>query len=98
MRRPQGYLIVTSERGVIEHDTITCSHCNQIVMVKAGSADTVYYLPQMEGPPKEEAGAFCRQCMSSICLSCLKEGRCYPLERRIEEMEAKGRLLRSVGL
>lgn len=98
MRKPQGCVTVYTDTGrTIEHDSIICGHCNQIVLVKPGTADTVYYIPQLHGPAKEEPGAFCRQCMSSICLRCAAEGRCQPLELRIEQMEARGRFLKAVA-
>lgn len=97
MLRPQGYVSVVGF-SQIEHDTITCGHCNQIVLVKPGSASTVYVLPQMDAPPKEEPGAMCRQCMRPVCLTCHAHGRCLPLELRIEQMEARGRLLKAVGV
>lgn len=98
MRRPQGYATVVGESVFIEHDSISCGHCNQIVFVKPGMGSTVYVFPQLEGPAKEEAGAMCRQCMRAICLTCYAKGRCLPLERRIEQMEAKGRRLKAMGL
>lgn len=89
MLKPQGFVSVIGY-DVLERDTITCGHCNQIVMVKPGSATTVYYIPQLVGPPKEEPGAGCYTCGKPICLTCYDEGRCTPLERRIEQMEVQG--------
>ena len=97
MIRPQGHVSIVGDGIFQEYDTITCGHCNRIVMVKSGTGSTVYFLPQMAGPHKEEPGAMCRMCMRAICLKCHDEGRCYPLERRIEEMEARGRFLQAVG-
>jgi hypothetical protein len=91
-------MTIVGESVHLEHDTISCGHCNQIVMVKPGSAATVYVFPQMDGPPKEEAGAMCKQCMRAICLSCYDHARCVPLELAIEQMEAKGRRLKAMGL
>ena len=96
MLRPHGQATVFGDR-IVEHDTITCGHCNGIVLVKPGTASTVYVLPQRVGPPKEEPGAACRVCMRSVCLTCHADGRCTPLERRIEEMEARGRFRAGVG-
>jgi hypothetical protein len=98
MLRPHGYVTVYGERGLIEHDSITCGHCNRIVFVKPGSASTVYVLPQLTGPPLETPGAMCHVCMRAVCLSCHEEGRCLPLERRIEQMEARGRMLKAAGV
>jgi hypothetical protein len=98
VRNSQGYVTIVLPEALVERDTITCGHCNQIVLVKPGTASTVYLFPQLEGPDKEEAGACCRQCMRSVCLRCHREGICLPMLKRIEQMEARGRLLRSVGL
>ena len=97
MLKPHGYTVCVCDDGrTIEHDAITCGHCNQIVMVKPGTASTVYYIPQMVGPAIEEAGAHCRSCDKPVCLKCCDLGVCTPLMRRIEQMEARGRL-RLVG-
>lgn len=95
MRRPQGYLSVVGAT-TIELDTATCGHCNQIVMVKPGSFATTYLVADGLHPLKEEPGAMCKVCMRAVCLSCHAVGRCTPLERRIEQMEARGRFLQTV--
>ena len=82
---------------VIERDTATCGHCNRIILIKAGTGATTYLIPQVHGPDREEPGAMCRVCMRTVCLHCHADGRCTPLERRIEEMEARGRFLREAG-
>lgn len=98
MIKPHGYVTVVGDGIFQEHDTITCGHCNQIVMTKPGSFSTTYYIPQLVGPHKEEPGAMCRVCMRAICLECHDNGHCLPLERKIEQMEARGRLLQSMGI
>ena len=100
MRNPHGYAAWTDPNApaTTERDTITCGHCNRIVFVKPGTASTVYVFPQPAGPDKEDAGAGCRVCMRAICLTCHDAGTCTPLERRLEQAEARGRLLRSMGL
>ena len=95
MLRPKGYVQVFGY-NVIERDSITCGHCNKIVMVKPGTATTVYLLPQIVGPDKEEPGAMCKQCMSAICLECYDKGVCLPLMKQIEQMEARGRMWSAV--
>lgn len=97
MLRPQGYATIATPDAHIERDTVVCGHCNQIVFIKPGTAATTYLVPQRVGPPKEEPGASCRQCMRPVCLRCHALGRCTPLERRIEQMEARGQFLRTVG-
>lgn len=98
MRKPQGYATVTGDFSIKEFDTISCGHCNRVVMVKPGTGSTVYLFPQLIGPMKEEAGASCRVCMTAVCLKCHDLGSCLPLERKIEEMEARGRMWESMGL
>lgn len=98
MRKPQGHLTVFGDVRTIEADTISCGHCNVIVMVKPGTASTVYVFPQMEGPPKEEMGAHCRLCDTAICLRCHHDGRCTPLMRRIEAMEGDRLALARLGM
>lgn len=87
MLRPHGQLTVVGEFRVIEADTITCGHCNVVIQVKPGTASTVYVYPQMQGPPKEEAGAHCRVCDKAVCLRCCDFGICRPYMKRIEAME-----------
>jgi hypothetical protein len=93
MRRPQGYLTITSDRHV-ERDTITCGHCGRIVVVKPNTATTVYLLPQRDGTWREEPGAGCRVCMQPVCLACHDVGTCRPVEQWLELMEsARGGLV-----
>lgn len=103
MLRPQGYLTITDDR-TMEADTVSCSHCNQIVRVKPGTGSTMYLTDRLEVDPltrkptivtKEETGAFCRCCMKPICLKC-DTGECTPLLKKIEQQEARGRFLQQV--
>lgn len=102
MRRPQGYGVVfdplprAGQPSIQEYDTISCGHCNKIVHVKSGTGSTVYLIPQLIlGQPqwKEEMGAMCGCCMRAVCLPCHHVGTCTPLEKRIEQWEARGRFL-----
>lgn len=98
MIRPQGYAIIVDPRaGTIEHDTITCGHCQRIVWVKPGSGATVYIV-RTQTHTYEEPGAFCRCCMTSVCLACDRVGTCTPWERQMERMESRDRFLRAVGV
>jgi hypothetical protein len=36
--------------------------------------------------------------MRNICLTCHGVGTCTPLERRLEQMEARGRMFKAMGL
>ena len=87
MLRPQGYAITTEPgKAAIEQDSLTCAHCNSIVFVKAGAQ-----------PSADEAG-FCRACYRHICPQCDGAGlKCDPFEKKLERMESRERLLRSLG-
>lgn len=94
-----GYAIVINDDGrVLERDTVTCCHCNVVIHVKPGSAQTVYWYPQMYGPPKEEMGARCALCDKPVCLRCHADGTCKPLMKRIEQMESRNRMWHEAGL
>ena len=93
MRNPHGYLTVVGERESFERDTITCGHCNKVVLVKPGTASTVYLIPRPDGSWIEEAGAGCSVCGSPVCLPCHDDGLCLPIEKRLEIMEAEAKIL-----
>lgn len=69
---------------LFERETYTCAHC--------GSLHTVPPL----GTQAETPGR-CFQCDKLICQECLKGG-CTPFEKKIEEMEARGRLFSALGI
>jgi len=100
VRRPQGYVTVTTLEGpMLEYDTMTCGHCNTVVIVKPGTVNTVFLVPDpasVFAPLKEVPGAGCRVCMRGVCLRCEQRGICVPLERSLEQMEQRGRVLQSV--
>jgi hypothetical protein len=99
VRRPQGYAtIVSPDAPMIERDSCQCGHCSGVVLVKPGTGATVYVFPQVNGPDKEEPGAFCRRCMRPVCLTCHAKGRCVPFEKMIDRLEARGRMLRAAGV
>jgi hypothetical protein len=84
MRKPQGYGITTEPgKKDIEEDSFTCSHGNEVVFVKPGQDPS-------------EMGGFCRMCMRHICAVCAAKGGCDPFERKLERMESRDRMLRSV--
>jgi len=84
LRRPQGQAMITSPDGPTwEADTITCGHCNRVAFVKPG--------------PDPGTG-FCRQCMGHVCGPCADLGSCTPFEQQLERVEARARLLRSMGV
>lgn len=104
MLHAHGYVSIIGDR-VLERDTITCGHCNQIILVKPGFGPSVYLIPSLHVDPitkqytmetHEEPGAMCRCCMTPVCLACHAKGVCTPLMQRIEQMEARGRFLHAV--
>jgi hypothetical protein len=89
--RPHGYAVWTGPEGpVVERDTVTCGHCGCVIVVKPYTASTVYLMWSAEQQRwNETPGAGCRVCMAAVCLTCHDDGRCLPLERRIEAMEQR---------
>jgi hypothetical protein len=77
MLRPQGYsLIIDPETGNVEHDTITCAHCNKVKRLKAFIR------------PDEQEG-FCRKCMAYVCRDCAGKP-CNPIMKQVEDWEKIG--------
>ncbi len=101
MRNPGGYAVIVSPtaskvrldggrvemacEGVTELDSFTCFHCGSIKHVRV-----------RERP--EDLGGLCKSCMKLICPACVDEGRCTPLEKRIEAMEERDYRRRTYGL
>lgn len=69
--------------ATLTRPTFTCCHCNKVTIVP------------LKATPSE-CGGFCRLCMKATCSTCA-DGLCAPFERRLEAMEARGRLLASVA-
>lgn len=88
MRNPHGTAIITDPDAAVpvrEFDTITCCHCQAIVFVGPGQSAS-------------DAGGFCRLCFRPTCGPCADHGSCTPFEKKLEAMEARDRLLTSVGV
>ena len=88
MRNAGGYRIITEPgKADIENDTFTCAHCNGIVLVPAGTASIT-------------VGSTCLACMKHICEACTVQMdrtlKCVPFEKRLERIENKARLARSI--
>lgn len=66
--------------------TYTCCHCNRVVIVPFNCRP-------------DEMGSFCMRCHKPTCNQpkCNAVNGCTPFERRLEEMEARGRLLRALA-
>lgn len=65
--------------GMKERDTFTCAHCQNIRHTKPNS-----------NSPYEGVGDLCWTCDLPICEQCVGKG-CTPFEKRLKEMEARGR-------
>jgi len=94
LRNPGGYGVESGPDGklVRELDSFTCFHCQKVSFVKP-----------FEKP--EDAGGLCKICMRLICKWCVGRaeqaapGRgCIPFEKRLDQMEARERFLRSAGI
>jgi len=85
VRRPGGYTCVTDpDGGRQECDTFTCAHCNRLTHVEARQKP-------------EDVGGLCKACMGLICRWCVGHA-CVPFLKKLDQMEARDRALRSYGL
>lgn len=92
MRRPDGYAtIISPDHPVLERDTVQCCHCGCVILVKPGTAATVYLLSSITPAglihTVEEPGAACWHCQQPVCLPCHARGTCRPLTRTLEQLE-----------
>lgn len=96
MIRPHGYAtVVDPDRPIVERDTITCGHCQQVIFTKPGTVSTVYLRWDVVRQTwTETEGAGCKVCMRAVCLRCYHVGTCQTWERAFEASEAKDRLRR----
>jgi hypothetical protein len=86
VRKPDGYLIITGPDGpAVEADTISCAHCQRVVIMPVRTTD----VPD---------GGWCMTCARALCGPCADAGVCTPFEKRLARAESRGRLLASVGL
>lgn len=84
MRNPSGYLVITNpDAPPVEQDSFRCGHCGGIVFVE----------PRAD-PAK--CGGFCRTCMALTCARCTGDGRCVPLEARLELAEKRAESRRRI--
>ena len=87
--RAHGYLTISGpDVRVVERDTVGCAHCAKVIVVKPGTATTVYLIPRRDGTWIEEPGAGCSVCMRPMCLPCHDIGVCRPVEKWLEIMES----------
>lgn len=75
MAQARGQLTIVLDGRTVEHDTLTCSHCN-----------LPFVMPPKPAPP---TGGFCRTCMKATCDRCMT-GPCTPWQRRMDVAEKRG--------
>lgn len=63
-------------------EKLVCSHC-QTVFDKPG--------------PRDPSG-FCHVCFKPVCLRCGAIDKCDPFEKKLDRLEARAAMLRSMGL
>ena len=87
-----GYLRVSGPDGTVERDGFRCNHCQRAVIVKP---DKGCDSPKMR---LDRCGA----CYATICAPCAKklaaEGKCRHFEEKLEAVERRFELRRSLGL
>ncbi len=78
----RSYVETFDDKGnVTVREMFTCAHCQRIYP-KPGPSDAV---------------GFCQMCFAPVCIECGKVDKCDPFERKLERIEQRARLLKSVG-
>jgi hypothetical protein len=78
-----GYSVITEPgKADVEQDTFTCGHCNHVVFVK----------PRCD---PADMGGRCTCCDRLICPKCVGHA-CDVIEKKLDRMEARGRLLEAM--
>ena len=72
--------LADGEGRVTVVETLTCAHCSAIY----------------RKPAVGEISGFCTMCMKPVCVVCGSRTTCDPFERKLERLESKDRLLRSL--
>lgn len=75
-----GIVVASSYDGpVVERDTLQCVHCGGHWIVVVGSG---------------RKRGWCKHCQGPLCgkRQCME--RCYPLEKRLDDMEKHGAMIR----
>jgi hypothetical protein len=84
--RPQGHATIFNPDGpTVEFDTMTCGHCQRVTQIGPGQRP-------------EDIGGLCKCCFSLICGPCVDKGTCVPFEKKLEEVEARDRFRRQIGI
>jgi len=73
----------------MEASTVFCCHCQMIVFLHSLSTGK---------RDENDIGGFCFKCMKPTCGPCADKGVCVPFERKIEQAEARGRMLAAIGV
>jgi len=84
LRKAKSYIQILDPEapgGLIEQDSFSCAHCNRIVIVEPGSG--------------RERG-ICQRCRKLVCGRKACMDRCDPIEAKIERMEQRQNLQRSL--
>lgn len=96
-RQAHGYFVSTDpdptksqgQQAVVEKSSVTCGHCNSIVLVKAMCR------------PEEMPYALCWGCRRNICLKCDAERArtltCDVIENKLDRWEARDRFRRELS-
>ena len=70
-------------------DLVACGHCQASIHLVPGTQAMVYLIFNVaRWAWAATPGAFCRTCMSPVCLACHAIGTCMPWEKQMEAMEA----------
>lgn len=86
--RREGHLQVTGPGVRVECATLTCGHCNTVILL---------HDPQTGArKPPDQVGGWCTLCSSGVCPRCVGKG-CTPFEKRMEEVESGRRLLEALA-
>lgn len=83
-----GYLLITDPDGGnrhLERDCYTCRHCSRIVTVEPFCSPT-------------DIGRRCGSCDGLLCPRCSMQDACTHVEKRLETIERRDRLLRDMGV
>lgn len=83
MRKQQGELTVTGVDGTERYETITCGHCNCVVVMKPDADPATL-------------GGYCQCCMKNTCNKPRCNASCRPFEKRLEAFERRAALRRAV--
>ncbi|KKM94628.1 hypothetical protein LCGC14_1196420 [marine sediment metagenome] len=70
--KAKGNIIVCGSRGMVEHETLQCVHCQRHWVKQPGSGNK---------------RGFCRNCMGPLC-GDEKCGPCIPFEKKLDLYEA----------